>query len=128
MNLENRKFIFILLFMLVGVVFIGRLFYMQIIDDKWIERAGEVAKRKVIIKPPRGILYDRNGEKVVANKTYYNLMFVEDDIKDFDTLAFSKLIGMSVDSIQQRFEAIKKELDRRTKSKKTGNDTIVNDY
>jgi len=128
MNLESRKIVFILLFILVGVVFIGRLFYMQVVDDKWIERAGEVAKRKVIIKPPRGILYDRNGEKIVANKTYYNLMFVEDDIKDLDTLALSQLIGISVDSIQHRFEIIKKELDRKTRSKKTGNDTIVNDY
>ncbi|PKR81992.1 peptidoglycan glycosyltransferase [Brumimicrobium salinarum] len=128
MNLESRKLVFIFLFLLVGIVFIGRLFYMQVIDDKWIERAGEVAKRKIIIKPPRGILYDRNKQKVVANKTYYNLMFVEDDIKDFDTVAFSKLIGISVDSIEQRFAQIKKSLDRRTRSKKTGNDTVVNDY
>jgi len=128
MNLESRRLVFILLFLLVGVVFVGRLFYMQVVDDKWIERAGEVAKRKVIIKPPRGILYDRDGKKIVANKTYYNLMFVEDDIEDFDTLAFSKLIGISVDSIRQRFVQIKKQLDRKTRSKKTGNDTIVNDY
>src|SRR5690554_1192631 len=128
MNLESRKLVFILLFILVGVVFIGRLFYMQVVDDKWIERAGEVAKRKLVMKPPRGILYDRNGEKIVANKTYYNLMFIEDDIKNLDTLAFSKLVGISVDSIHQRFEIIKKELDRKTRSKKTGNDTIVNDY
>jgi penicillin-binding protein 2 len=128
MNLENRKLVFILLFILVGFVFVVRLFYMQVVDDKWIERAGEVAKRKVIIKPPRGILYDRNGEKIVANKTYYNLMFVEDDIVDFDTLSFSKLIGISVDSIAQRFVQIRKELDRKTRSKETGNDTVVNDY
>lgn len=128
MNLESRRLVFILLFLLVGIVFITRLFYMQVVDDKWIERAGEVAKRKVTIKPPRGILYDRNGEKIVANKTYYNLMFVEDDIEDFDTLAFSQLIGISVDSIHQRFAEIRKKLDRKTRSKRTGNDTIVNDY
>ncbi|RFC54142.1 penicillin-binding protein 2 [Brumimicrobium aurantiacum] len=128
MNLEARRLVFILLFLFVGVVFTARLFYMQVVDDKWIERAGEVAKRKITIKPPRGILYDRNRKKIVANKTYYNLMFVEDDIEDFDTVAFSKLIGMSVDSIHLRFEEIRKNLDRKTKSKATGNDTIVNDY
>lgn len=128
MNLENRKIVFILLFIFVGVVFITRLFYMQVIDDQWIERAGEVAKRKITIKPPRGIFFDREGKKIVENKTYYNLMFVEDDIKDFDTLAFSKLIGFSVDSIRQRFEEIKIHLDRKTRSRTTGNDTVVNDY
>ncbi len=128
MNLENRKIVFILLFIFAGVIFITRLFYMQVIDDQWIERAGEVAKRKFTIKPPRGIFLDRQGKKIVENKTYYNLMFVEDDIKDFDTIAFSNLIGMSVDSIRQRFEEIRKHLDRRTISRTTGNDTVVNDY
>src|SRR5690554_2686855 len=128
MNLENRKLVFIFMFIFVGVAFIVRLFYMQVLDDQWIERSIEVARRKITIKPPRGVFYDRNGEKIVANKTYYNLMFVEDDIEDFDTAAFSKLIGISVDSIRQRFVQIKKQLDRKTRSKKTGNDTIVNDY
>ena len=128
MNLENRRLVFILLFVFVGIVFTARLFYMQVVDDKWIERAGEVAKKKITIKPPRGILYDRNGEKIVANKTYYNLMFIEDEIESLDTLAFSKLIGYSVDSIHKRFAEIRKELDRNTRSKTTGNDTVVNDY
>ena len=128
MNLENRRLVFILLFMFVGIIFTARLFYMQVVDDKWIERAGEVAKRKITIKPPRGILYDRNNQKIVANKTYYNLMFVEDDIENLDTVAFSELIGISIDSIRKRFTQIRIELDRNTRSKLTGNDTVVNDY
>src|SRR5690554_4769936 len=128
MNLENRKLVFIFMFIFVGVAFIVRLFYMQVIDDQWIERSIEVARRKVTIKPPRGVFYDRNGEKIVANKTYYNLMFVEDDIEDFDTAAFANLIGMPKDSISIRFNEIKRSLDRKTRSRRTGNDTIVNDY
>ena len=128
MNLEGRKVVFILLFIALGIVFIARLFYMQVVDDKWIERAGEVAKKQISIKPPRGIMYDRYGKKVVANKTYYNLMFVEDEIEDLDTAKFAALIGISVDSIRKRFATIKKKLDRKTHSKSTGNDTLVNDY
>lgn len=128
MNLENRKLVFIFMFIFVGVAFIVRLFYMQVLDDQWIERSIEVARRKVTIKPPRGVFYDRNGEKIVANKTYYNLMFVEDDIEDFDTASFANLIGMPKDSISIRFNEIKRSLDRKTRSRRTGNDTIVNDY
>lgn len=128
MNLDSRRLVFLIMFIAVGIIFSARLFYMQVVDDKWIERAAEVAKKKVDIKPPRGILYDRNGKKVVSNKTYYNLMFVEDEIKDLDTAAFSELIGISKDSIRNRFKAIRKSLDRKTKSKYTGNDTVVNDY
>lgn len=128
MNLEGRKLVFILLFLFVGVVFIIRLFYMQVIDDEWIKRAGEVAKQKMIIKPPRGIMYDRDNKIVVGNKTYYNLMFTQNQMEDFDTVAFSELIGMPVDSIRARFAEIKKNLDRKTISKTTGKDTVVNDY
>ena len=128
MNLDSRRLVFLIMFVAVGIIFSARLFYMQVVDDKWIERAGEVAKRKVDIKPPRGILYDRNGKKVVSNKTYYNLMFVEDEIENLDTAAFSKLIGISKDSIRKRFKAVRKSLDRKTRSKYTGNDTTVNDY
>ncbi|HEU0227983.1 MAG TPA: penicillin-binding transpeptidase domain-containing protein [Arachidicoccus soli] len=128
MNLEGRKIVFIILFIFVGIVFVIRLFYMQVVDDEWIKRAGEVAKRKITIKPPRGIIYDRAGKIVVGNRTYYDLMFVEDNIKDLDTVAFAKLVGIPVDSVAARFASIKRSLDRKTKSKTTGNDTIVNDY
>ena len=128
MNLDSRRVVFITMFILVGLIFSVRLFYMQVLDDKWIERAGEVARKKVDVKPPRGIVFDRNGKKVVSNKTYYSLLFVEDRIEDLDTMAFSRLIGISKDSIRKRFAYIRKSLDRKTRSKITGNDTIVNDY
>lgn len=128
MNLESRKLVFIFLFVFVGIAFTARLFYMQVLDDQWIERSIEVARKKITIKPPRGVFYDRHGKKIVANKTYYNLMFIEDDIQNLDTLAFAQLIGMPKDSIKIRFEEIKKSLDRKTRSRRTGNDTIVNDY
>lgn len=128
MNLESRRIVFLSMFIIVGIIFSARLFYMQVVDDKWIERAAEVSQKKIDIKPPRGIMYDRNRKKIVANKTYYNLMFIEDEIENFDTTAFAKLVGISTDSVAITFEEIRKSLDRKTKSKITGRDTIVNDY
>lgn len=128
MNLEGRRIVFLVMFIIVGIIYSARLFYMQVLDDKWIERAAEVSKKKIEIKPPRGILYDRNGRKIVANKTYYNLMFVEDDIENLDTVDFAQLVGMHPDSVEVRFEEIRKSLDRKTKSRITGEDTTVNDY
>jgi penicillin-binding protein 2 len=128
MNLDSRRIVFIVLFVVIGIVYASRLFYMQVIDDKWIDRASEVAQKKIRIKPPRGVMFDRNGKKVVANKTYYNLMFIENRIKDLDTQALGNLLEMSVEDIENRFEEIKKSLDRKTKDRKTGKDTVVNDY
>lgn len=126
MNLEARRLVFYSLFGFVGLVYCARLFYMQVLDDKWKERAAEVSQKKIEVKPPRGIIYDRNRNKVVANKTYYNLMFVEHKIKDLDTSAFADLIGVHDTFIKHRFEAIKKKWDRKTKV--DGRDTVVNDY
>lgn len=128
MNLEGRRVVFIALFAIVGVVYISRLFYMQVIDDKWIERASEVAQKQIRIKPPRGVMFDRNGQKVVANKTYYNLMFTENKITNLDTAALGDLLGMTTEEITNRFEEIIKSLDRKTRDRKTGKDTLVNDY
>lgn len=128
MNLDSRRLVFLLLFISVGIIYTGRLFYMQVIDDKWIERAAEVSQKRITIKPPRGILYDRNGEKIVANKTYYNLMFIENQIKDLDTVALANLLGLEPNQINERFKEIRASLDRKTKDRTTGKDTVVNDY
>lgn len=128
MNNDSRRFVFIILFILVGIVYTLRLFYMQVVDDRWISRAAEVSQKRIDIKPPRGILLDRNGKKIVANKTYYNLMFTEDKLKDFDTLAFAQLVNMDPLNVRARFQDIRNSLDRKTRNKKTGNDTLVNDY
>ena len=128
MNLEGRRIVFIALFIVVSVIYSIRLFYMQVIDDRWIARAAEVSQKRLNVKPPRGILIDRYGNKVVANKTYYNLMFVEDKIENLDTAALAKLLDLEYHQIEERFEEIRRSLDRKTRSKKTKNDTVVNDY
>lgn len=103
MNLDNRKYVIIILIALIGVVYIFRLFQMQVVDDQWKLRAQEIAEKRRYITPPRAAMFDRNGKKVVSNKAYYNLMFVEKDIVELDTAAFGELVGMTVDEVKQRF-------------------------
>ena len=89
------------------MIYTIRLFYMQVIDDTWTLRAQEIAEKRKEITPPRGVLFDRNGKKIVSNRTYYNLMMVEDNIKNFDTIAFAKLIGWTKEEVQNRFVDIR---------------------
>jgi penicillin-binding protein 2 len=60
-NIENRKYVIALIFILIPLIFLVRLFYMQVVDDKWKERAAQISENKVITYPARGIVYDRNG-------------------------------------------------------------------
>ncbi len=107
MNFDNRKYVIIIFVALIGVVYILRLFQMQVVDDQWKVRAQEIAEKRRYITPPRAVMFDRNGKKVVSNKAYYNLMFVEKDIEDLDTVAFAKLVGMTTDEVRNRFIEIR---------------------
>ena len=79
---------------------------MQVIDDSWKLRAQQIAEKRREINPPRAVVFDRNNKKIISNKTYYNLMMVEDDIENLDTVAFAKLIGWTVEDVRNRFKAI----------------------
>lgn len=107
MNFDNRKYVIIIFVALIGVVYILRLFQMQVVDDQWKVRAQEIAEKRRYITPPRAVMFDRNGKKVVSNKAYYNLMFVEKDIENLDTVAFAKLVGMTTDEVRNRFIEIR---------------------
>lgn len=109
MNLESRKYTIILFISCVGIIYLFRLFYMQVLDDSWKFRAQEIAERTIVINPPRGSMFDRNGKKVVSNKAYYNLMFIEKNIRNLDTVAFAKMVNMTIDEVRERFEKIRKK-------------------
>ena len=47
-NIDNRKYIIALIFALIPLIFIVRLFYMQVVDEKWKLRAAQISENKVI--------------------------------------------------------------------------------
>ena len=108
MNFDTRKYVIIAFILIVGVIYSIRLLFMQVIDDSWALRAQEIAEKRKEISPPRGAVYDRNGRKIVSNRTYYNLMMKESEIVNLDTVAFAKLIGWDVKRVKARFIEIVK--------------------
>jgi penicillin-binding protein 2 len=106
MNTEGRKYVIIVFIFLVGILYAIRLFYMQVIDESWVLRAQEIAEKRKEITPNRGAIYDRNNKQIVSNKVYYNLMFVEEKLKNFDTIAFAKMLGWTKEQVASRFKEI----------------------
>ena len=121
MNTEARKYVILVFFLFVGVIYATRLFYMQVVDESWTLRAQEIAEKRKLIVPPRGIVKDRNGKLIVINKTYYNLMMTEKNITQLDTAAFAKLIGWTPEQVTARFAEIKLaegfDIDPKTKKR-----------
>ena len=106
MKYDSRKYVIIVFIVLIGVLYAMKLFYMQVIDDKWTVRAYEIAAKRQEITPPRSVILDRNGKKVVENKTYYNLTFCEEEVGEFDTTEFAKLIGWERHEVVDKIKKI----------------------
>ena len=69
---ENRKFIVLGIMVLIGLIFIGRLFYIQVIDDSYKHSAENQAIVRTTLYPSRGVIYDRNGKVIVYNQEHYS--------------------------------------------------------
>lgn len=96
-NTENRKYVIALIFVLIPITFIVRLFYMQVVDDKWKDRAAQISENKILTYPARGIVYDRNGEKIISNEIYYDIQVIPRKAKNTDSVSLTKLLGISME-------------------------------
>ena len=87
------RFIVIAVFAILGL----RLGYVQLVDDRYEGLSARNYLREVIIYPPRGEIYDRNGELLAQNKLCYDVSIVRKEMPEdgFDTTVVSKLVGMS---------------------------------
>lgn len=90
-----------------AAVFALRLFYLQVIDRKYVAQARNNAIKELDIYPTRGLVYDRNGELIVYNEAIYDLMVVPRQSKAFDTTKMSALLGMPKEDLLDRFVQMK---------------------
>jgi len=104
MNLGGRKFVILLIFLVVGIIFIVRLFYIQVVDDRWKVLATKSSERVIIEYPSRGLIYDREGKIIVSNTPVYDLMVLPRDVEPFDTSAFCTLAKIDRESFEEQLE------------------------
>ncbi len=108
MNLSDRKFVIVIIIISVGLIFLLRLFFLQVVDDEWKIMAANASERIITEYPARGLIYDRNGELMVANTAVYDLMVVPRDMKHIDTLAFCALLDIDTVEFNTKINAAKK--------------------
>jgi len=108
MNLSDRKFVIVIIIISVGLIFLLRLFFLQVVDDEWKIMAANASERVITEYPARGLIYDRNGELMVANTAVYDLMVVPRDMKHIDTLAFCELLGIDTVEFNAKISSAKK--------------------
>jgi len=92
------------LFGLVALLFVGRLFSLQILQGAtWVAQAVSNRTKTITVPPSRGIIYDRNGIVLARNIASYNIditpAYLPDDEGDIQRIyrAVSALTGVPVD-------------------------------
>ncbi|MBN4085191.1 penicillin-binding protein 2 [Flavobacteriaceae bacterium AH-315-B10] len=98
-----RKLLLFSIVILVGILFIIRLFYLQVYTSQGYNIYEDNAIRKVFHYPKRGYVYDRNGELLVANQPSYDVMIIPREVKDMDTLEFCSLLKISKENFVKTY-------------------------
>lgn len=102
-----RKLLLLTLVVLVGLTFLGRLYYLQIHTSEAYNPMDDTAVRKVFTYPKRGYVYDRNGELLVANQPSYDVMVIPREVEPLDTLEFCSLLKITKDDFIKTYKKAK---------------------
>ena len=103
-NYANRQYIISGFFCLIGIIFIIRLFSIQVLDDTYKTSSENNVIRKQIEYPGRGLIFDRNGTLLVYNEAAYDLMVTPREVKTLDTNLLCTTLNISVDNVIKRLD------------------------
>lgn len=107
MNFSNRKFVISGIVVVVVIIYLLRLFTLQLMSDDYKKNADSNAFRKDIQLPSRGLILDREGRLLVYNEASYNIMVVMNDQIGIDTLEFCKMMGFTPEDYVRKMAEIK---------------------
>ena len=94
-RLAKRKYVIAGFIITIVIIYLFRLFSLQVSDDKYKLNAESNAFLKKTIYPARGLMYDRNGKLLVFNQPAYDVMLIPKDVHNLDTVAFCNLLNIS---------------------------------
>ena len=106
-TLENRRYVIGGAVIVLVLIFIFRLFILQIVDSDYKAWADSNAFLKKTLYPSRGMIYDRNGKLLVYNQPAYDVMLIMREIQPFDTLDFCNVLGITKEQFVKRIADIK---------------------
>ncbi|MCQ2126548.1 MAG: penicillin-binding protein 2 [Bacteroidaceae bacterium] len=104
---DNRKYLIGAMAVLVAVVYLVRLFSIQLLDHGYKDAADSNALYHKTIYPMRGALMDRNGKLIVSNQPSYDIIVTMRSVHDLDTLAFCQSLGITKETFDSRMADVK---------------------
>ncbi len=106
-SLDYRKYVLAAAAIFITVVYVLRLFTLQLTSDNYKMRADSNALMKRIQFPARGAITDRNGKLLVYNQPAYDIMVVMNELAGIDTLDLCQSLGIDREWFDRRMQEIK---------------------
>ncbi|MTI33624.1 penicillin-binding protein 2 [Xanthovirga aplysinae] len=105
--IENRKYVIQFIFLFIGLIFLIKLFYIQVLDPSYKLAAENNVVRKEVEYPFRGLMYDRNNQVIVYNEPVYDLMVIPKEIRGIDTTAFCADFSITKEEFEEKIQKAK---------------------
>ena len=100
-----RKNLLIWVTLISSVIFVIQLASLQLSRDSFDK---DFAIQEISVYPERGLIFDRNGELLVANQPMYELIIIPENTVEFDTIQLSNLIGIEQNDLSKRILSARK--------------------
>lgn len=99
---SRKRTLQIVVLLIFGLI-VARLFYIQLVDSRYEELAKANVLRHVVQFPPRGEVFDRNGEYLVQSRECYDLMVIysELDKGGFDTARLCGVLNLPPEKLRK---------------------------
>ena len=106
-NLVKRRYVIGGAVFFVALLFIVRLFFLQIMSDDYKKNADSNAFLKKIQYPSRGVIYDRNDRLLVYNQPAYDITVVMKEMVSLDTADLCQTLNLTPEFVRNRFRDMK---------------------
>lgn len=105
---NTRSLVLKILFVLLGLTMLTRLFFLQVADDKYKIMANDITIFRKVVYPPRGVIYDTKGKVICRNESIYDLMMTAEQVpKDADTATLCQILGIAPEAYRKMYEKAK---------------------
>lgn len=93
------------------LILLGRLWYLQVIRSSEYSSLSDRNRTRLIpIEPPRGSIYDRNGELLVENRPSFSVAVIRQEVDDPSRLLLhlNSLLGVPYNDLQRKYGLLKR--------------------
>src|SRR3954467_10955540 len=101
---DQRKYIIQGIIIGIGVIYLLKLMWLQIVDDTFKDEALQNSIQRITVYPYRGVIFDRKGKMLVANTPVFDINVIPKDVKIADTAAFCQLFALPIEEVRTKLK------------------------